>query len=127
MQIDVNNKKKIITIDIAGELTEELVNESIQEISKNIEKLLYKGNINLREWRINLYTCHMIMKNRKEYMYMKDLIDNIVKYKFKIFDIIISKAQKTYKEHIGEIVDKYYSNKGIKLLNSNNIFKFNVW
>ena len=125
IKIDINNVKKIITIDIIGNITKDNIECYNKEMESVALKLVELYNMNLHEWIFNIFTCHMIFK-RDEMVYLKNLLDHIIKLDFKMVDVIIAKPQKLYKQWITEMIRRYYNKYHMKVLSSNVIFKFDI-
>lgn len=121
INIDINQEKKIITIDILGNVDKDNVKPYIEQLNAKIN---YISKTNLNEWRFNIYICHMIV-NKTEIDCIKQLLDYCTSLHFKMIDIITAKPQKKYKEWIDNIIQRYFCNYHIKVLATNNMFKFN--
>lgn len=120
LNIDINYEKKIITIDILGNIND-VNNERFNTIINRIKLT----NNSMRNWRFNIYLCHMVLE-KTDLELVKNFID---KYKstFKMIDIIIAKPMKKYKIWLDDMINKYFSDYHIKTLMTNNMFKFNVF
>lgn len=123
LNIDINYEKKIITIDILGTINKSIIEDYIQEINTNIERIKLTNDC-LSNWRFNIYMCHMILR-KTDLELMKDFI-NQYKNTFKMIGIIVAKPQKKYKIWFDDMIDKYFSDCHIKTLITNNMFKFNI-
>lgn len=124
INIDINQEKKIITIDILGNINKDNVKPYIEQLNAKIERLSYISKTNLNEWRFNIYTCHMIVQ-KTEIECIKQLLDYCTSLNFKMIDTITAKPQKKYKEWIDDVIQRYFRNYHIKTLETNNMFKFN--
>ena len=122
IKFHVIEAKKILTIDIFGELNRENLQKYKKEIQQVVNKELCKFE-NIEDWRLNIYTCHMILhKENKDCI--KDLLDFCVSEHTKMIDIILAKPQKKYKTWFNEVIQKDFAESHIKTLTTNNIFKF---
>ena len=114
--------KQIITIDILGILDTPSSLEysnKLKEIFTGIETIEKR---NMRDWRINIYTCHLILEEHAAPM--ERLLDTCMSQNPKMLDIITQKPQKKYKEWLVEIISRKYNDKKVKVLATNNMPKF---
>lgn len=123
LNIDINHEKKIITIDILGNMNDANINEYIQKLNTNIDRIKLTDD-KLSDWRFNIYMCHMVLEETD----LEFFTGFINKYKntFKMIDIIVGKPMKKYKMWIDNMIKTHFKNNHIKTLATNNIFKFNV-
>lgn len=124
IKIDINQEKKIITIDILEDINKDNMRFYIEQIDSKIKRLSYSSKVNLNEWRFNIYTCHMII-NKAELEGIEQLLDYCTSLDFKMIDIITAKPQKKYREWIDGIIQRYFTDYHVKTLATNNMFKFN--
>lgn len=123
LKINANYEKKIITIDILGNINEQIIEDYIQELNTNIDRIKLTNDC-LYDWRFNIYTCCMILR-KTDLELMKDFISRY-KNTFKMIDIVITKPLKKYRMWFDDMIDKYFSDCHIKTLITNNMFKFNI-
>lgn len=123
LNTDIDKDRKIITIDILGNMNKDNVSSYITQLNTQIERLIQIQQVNISELRFNIYTCHMII-NKEELESIKELLDYCTSCNFKMIDVITAKPQKKYREWMSNIIQKYFSDYHIKTLATNNMFKF---
>ena len=125
IHIDINKDKMIITVDILGAIDKSNIDLYIKQLDSKLKSISFKSDTNLNDWRFNIYTCHTIIYE-DDLKSVKKFLDYCDGLNFKMIDIITAKPQKKYRKWIDDIIQKDFSNRHIKTLSTNNIFKFKL-
>lgn len=122
LKINIDKVKKIITVDILGVLDAFNVSDYDKQLEEVFDRIETVEEQDMEEWRINIYTCHLILGEHAAHI--EQLLDTCMAQNPKMLDIIVQKPQKKYKEWLAEIVSRRHSDKDIKVLVTNNMPKF---
>lgn len=124
LHIDINNNKKIISIDITGELNQDIIEKHINKMRTRVDYMSPINPIDFKQWRINIYFCHLELY-KEDLIYLEELLDVICLKDAKLINLIFMKPQKKYKMWLGDIIQKRFYGHHMKCFSSDHMFKFN--